>query len=67
MSADQYIMMDAWVSAACLAEVVRLNAFLNGVVRQLSTGNMLQMAAGLVVLCHPTVLPNLSNGCPATS
>ena len=55
----------SWCSVAYFAKVVGLNAFLDGKVRQLSTGDVLQMAAGRVVPGYPAVLTYLSNGCPA--
>lgn len=54
-------------SRACLAEVVGLDVLLDGKVKQLSTGHMLQVAAGPVVLCHPAVLPYLIDRGPATT
>ncbi len=47
--------------AADLADVLRLHIFFKYEVSQLSAGHALQQPAGLVVLRHPPLLPDLSN------
>lgn len=47
--------------AADLADVLRLHILFKYEVSQLSAGHALQQPAGLVVLRHPPLLPDLSN------
>lgn len=50
---------------ADLADVLRLHILFKHKLRQLCAGHALQQPAGLIVLCHPLVLPDLSNRGPA--
>lgn len=47
--------------AADLADVLRLHILFKYEVSQLSAGHAVQQPAGLVVLRHPSLLPDLSN------